>query len=77
MDRVSSDLVGLMSRDTACPPALRQRPVLPGDGKDAARLVEGQSLGGQLVAANAGDGLALEGGRGVLDADDSAHPGGQ
>ena len=29
MNRVSSDLVGLMSRDTACPPALRQRPVPP------------------------------------------------
>jgi hypothetical protein len=29
MNRVSSDSVWLMSRDTACPPALREPPIPP------------------------------------------------
>ena len=48
-----------------------------GDRKHTARLVKGKTLRGQLVAVNAGNGLALEGRRGVLDAGDGGHPGGE
>jgi hypothetical protein len=69
--RVSFDLVGLMSRDTT-----RQRPVPP----VMAKTLLGWSraaLGRSARRHDADDGLALEGGRGVLDADDGAHPGGE